>query len=74
MADGFWILFSIFSPTESDQKVGLDDLQYRICQGLRGGLEIHDELAQSDFLLRKFDLGNDERIRQLAEEIEAESL
>lgn len=66
MADGFCILLPIFNPT--DQRVGPNDIQYRICQGLGGGSGINDELAQSDFLLGEFDLGNDEQMRQLAEE------
>lgn len=36
------------------------DMQYRIRRGLGSGLQANDELAQSDFLLREFDLGNDE--------------
>lgn len=49
------------NPTGSDQRVGLSDTQYRICQALGGGLEKNDESAQSDFLLRKFDPENDEK-------------
>lgn len=37
-----------------------------------GGFE--DELVSSDFLLRGFDLGNHEQMRQLTEEAETESL
>lgn len=37
-------------------------------------LEKVEELAQSDFLLGEFDLGNSETMRQMGQEVEAVSL
>lgn len=60
MADVFCILPTPLL-TLQPHRIRLEgDMQYRIRRGLGSGLQANDELAQSDFLLREFDLGNDE--------------